>query len=89
MPWALTSLRKHHHPHFHCWDCRGTTQYLHAIPGEELEVDTGLVEISRESIPSVRPLSFVIADRVFTMDVAAQLIPTDKNNAWGGVTGKY
>jgi len=30
----------------------------------------------------------MIADRVFSMDVTAQLIPTDQNTAWGGVAGK-
>ncbi|KAF8141363.1 hypothetical protein EV363DRAFT_1248000 [Boletus edulis] len=31
------------------------SEYLHVIPGEKLEVDTGLVEIPRDCIPSVRP----------------------------------
>ena len=30
----------------------------------------------------------MIADRVFTMDVAAQLVPTVQNTVWGGVGGK-
>lgn len=36
----------------------------------------------------MQPLNFEIAGRVFVMDVAAQLIPTDQNIAWGGVAGK-
>ncbi|KAF8448784.1 acid protease [Boletus edulis BED1] len=62
--------------------------YLKAIPGAKLDSNTGLIEIPPSSISSMQSLNFTIADRVFSMDVAAQLIPTDQNTAWGGVSGK-
>ncbi|KAG6381803.1 acid protease [Boletus reticuloceps] len=62
--------------------------YLKAIPGAKLDSNTGLIEIPPSSISSMQPLDFTIADQVFSMDVAAQLIPTDQNTAWGGVSGK-
>ncbi|KAG8221143.1 acid protease [Butyriboletus roseoflavus] len=62
--------------------------YMNAIPGATFDSNTTLIEIPPSSIPSMQPLNFSIANRVFTMDVAAQLIPTDQNIAWGGVAGK-
>lgn len=62
--------------------------YLLAISGAKLDSNTGLIEIPHSSVPFMQPLNFLIAGRVFTMDVAAQLIPTDQNEAWGGVAGK-
>ena len=62
--------------------------YLNAIPGAMLDNTTGLIEIPPSSVSLMQPLNFFIADRMFTMDVAAQLIPTDQNIAWGGVAGK-
>lgn len=62
--------------------------YLDAIPGAAMDSSTGLVEIPPSSVSYMQPLNFVIAGRAFTMDVAAQLIPTDQNIAWGGVAGK-
>ena len=62
--------------------------YLKAIPGAKLDSNTGLIEIPPSSISSMQPLDFTIAGRVFSLDVAAQLIPTSQNTAWGGVAGK-
>ena len=62
--------------------------YLHAIPGAKLDSSIGLIQIPPSSISSMQPLNFTIAGTVFSMDVAAQLIPTSQNVAWGGVAGK-
>lgn len=62
--------------------------YLNAIPGATVDNTTGLIEIPPSSVSSMQPISFFAADHVFFMDVAAQLIPTDQNTAWGGVAGK-
>ncbi|KAF8141387.1 acid protease [Boletus edulis] len=60
-------------------------------------VDTGTTQVLLaddffavylKAIPGANLSNFTIADRVFSMDVAAQLIPTDQNTAWGGVSGK-
>ncbi|KAF8448755.1 acid protease [Boletus edulis BED1] len=59
-------------------------RYMHAIPGAKVDSNTGLIEIPRRSISSMHPLNFTIAGQVFSLDVAAQLIPKDQNTAWGG-----
>ncbi|KAG6381827.1 acid protease [Boletus reticuloceps] len=59
-------------------------RYLHAIPGAKVDSITGLIEIPQRSISSMHSLNFTIAGRVFSLDVAAQLIPKDQNTAWGG-----
>ena len=64
------------------------TAYMNAIPGAKFDSKTQLIEIPASSVLHMQPLHFTIADRVFTLDVAAQLIPTDQNTAWGGVAGK-
>ena len=61
---------------------------MNAIPGATFDSNTGLIEIPTRSISLMQPLHFKIADHVLTMDVAAQLIPTDQNKEWGGVAGK-
>ena len=45
-------------------------------------------QVSSESILSTQPPNFMATDRVFAVDIATQLIPTDWNIAWRGVTGK-
>ncbi|KIO07573.1 hypothetical protein M404DRAFT_8365 [Pisolithus tinctorius Marx 270] len=62
--------------------------YRSSIPGATLDKSTGLITIPPSSIPYMQPLNFTIGDTIFSMDVAAQLIPTDQNEAWGGVAGK-
>ncbi|KIJ65377.1 hypothetical protein HYDPIDRAFT_110424 [Hydnomerulius pinastri MD-312] len=62
--------------------------YVGAIPGAKLDENTGLIEIPKSSIASMKSLDFSIGGTVFSMDVAAQLIPTDQNTAWGGVASK-
>ncbi|KAG8221152.1 acid protease [Butyriboletus roseoflavus] len=62
--------------------------YVNAIPGATLDSTTGLLEIPTSSIPLMQPLNFTMADRVFTMDVAAQLFPSNEDIALGGVAGK-
>ncbi|KIJ21176.1 hypothetical protein PAXINDRAFT_107055 [Paxillus involutus ATCC 200175] len=62
--------------------------YMGAIPGAKLDPSTGLIEIPKSSVASMQPLDFAIGGSVFSMDVAAQLIPTDQNTAWGGVGSK-
>lgn len=63
--------------------------YLSAIPGAQFDPVTTLIEIPASSISSMQPLNFTIGDRVFSLDVAAQLIPTDENTAIGGDPGKH
>ena len=58
--------------------------YLDAIPEETLDSHTGLIEIPlppSESILSTQPPNFMATDRVFAVDITAQLIPTDRNIA--------
>ncbi|KAF9232454.1 acid protease [Melanogaster broomeanus] len=62
--------------------------YMQAIPGAYLDQHTGLIEIPSKSVPYMQPLNFSIGGQIFSMDVAAQLIPTDQNTAWGGVASK-
>lgn len=62
--------------------------YRSSIPGATLDKFTGLITIPPSSIPYMQPLNFTIGDTIFSMDVAVQLIPTDQNEAWGGVAGK-
>lgn len=62
--------------------------YMDAIPGATLDVQTGLIEIPASSVSQMKSLNFTIGGQVFSMDVAAQLIPTDQNTAYGGVAGK-
>lgn len=62
--------------------------YLRAIPGAKLDSTTGLIEIPPAAISSMQPLNFNIGGTVFSMTVAAQLIPQDQNTAWGGVANK-
>ncbi|KAF8125492.1 acid protease [Boletus edulis] len=62
--------------------------YKNAIQGASMDPNTGLLEIPRSSIKHMRPLNFTLADRVFSLDVAAQLFPADQNTAWGGVPEK-
>ncbi|KAF8555831.1 acid protease [Imleria badia] len=57
--------------------------YLNAIPGAQLDPVTDLIEIPASSISSMQPLNFTIGDREFTLDVAAQLIPTEENTELG------
>ncbi|KAG6375312.1 acid protease [Boletus reticuloceps] len=64
------------------------TVYMNAIPGANKDSNTGLLDIPPSSISYMQPLNFTLADRVFSMDVAAQLVPADQNTAWGGVPGK-
>ena len=45
-------------------------------------------QVSSESILSTQPPNFMATDQVFAVDIAAQLIQTDRNIAWRGVTGK-
>lgn len=62
--------------------------YMNAIPGAQMDPDTGLIEIPVSSVALMEPLKFVIGDSVLVMDVAAQLVPQDENLVWGGVAGK-
>ena len=63
--------------------------YMSAIPGATFNSNnTGLLEMPPSSVKYMQPLNFTIGGRVFSLDVAAQLIPTDQNTAWGGVAGK-
>lgn len=62
--------------------------YMKAIPGSKLDNVTGLLEIPPSSVSQMQPLHFVIGDRVFTLDVAAQLFPKYQDVALGGVAGK-
>ncbi|KAJ8595582.1 hypothetical protein M405DRAFT_727739, partial [Rhizopogon salebrosus TDB-379] len=43
--------------------------------------------IPSSSVANMQPLNFTIGGTVFTMDVAAQLIPIDQNSAWTGNPG--
>ncbi|KAH7909946.1 acid protease [Hygrophoropsis aurantiaca] len=61
--------------------------YMDAIPGAYLDDNTGLLVIPASSVADMQYLNFTIGGTVFSMDVAAQLIPTDQNTAWGGETG--
>lgn len=61
--------------------------YMDAISGATFDEKTGLIEIPNNSTSSMQPLNFFIADRMFTMDRAAQLFPKDQNTAIGGVAG--
>ncbi|KAH7917858.1 acid protease [Leucogyrophana mollusca] len=63
-------------------------EYMGAIPGAFLDDNTGLLEIPPSSVADMQPLNFTIGGTVFSMDVAAQLIPEDQNTAWGGEAGK-
>ncbi|KAG2740758.1 hypothetical protein P692DRAFT_201857667 [Suillus brevipes Sb2] len=45
--------------------------YLRAIPGAKIDPSTGLMT------------NFTISGTVFSMDAAAQLIPSDQNTEWG------
>ncbi|KIK92610.1 hypothetical protein PAXRUDRAFT_146921 [Paxillus rubicundulus Ve08.2h10] len=65
------------------------TVYMDAIPGAKMDPNTGLLEIPKSSVASMQPLNFTIGCTVFSMDVAAQLIPTDQNTIWGGVESKH
>ena len=58
--------------------------YLNAIPGAKWHSGPELIEIPHSSILLMQPLNFTIGDRVFTMDVAAQLIPKARNTAYCG-----
>jgi len=57
--------------------------YMKAIPGAELDQSAGLMSIPASSVSEIQPLNFTIGGTVFSMDAAAQLIPTDQNAAWG------
>ncbi|KAF9224223.1 acid protease [Gyrodon lividus] len=62
--------------------------YMDAIPGAKLDHNRSFIEIPHSSIPHIQPLNFTIGCRVFSMDAAAQLIPTDQNTFWGGDPSK-
>ena len=57
--------------------------YMKAIPGAKLDQSTGLMTVPASSVSEIQPLNFTIGGTVFSMDAAAQLIPTDQNTAWG------
>jgi hypothetical protein len=61
--------------------------YMGAIPNAYLDDNTGLIVIPSSSVTGMQSLNFTIGGTVFSMDPAAQLIPQDQNNAWGGQTG--
>jgi hypothetical protein len=56
------------------------------IPGSYYDNQTGFV-IPSSSIANMQPLNFTIGGTVFTMDVAAQLIPINQDSAWTGNHG--
>jgi hypothetical protein len=58
-----------------------------AIPGSYYDNQTGFIVIPSPSIRNMQPLNFTIGGTVFTMDVAAQIIPVDQNSAWSGNPG--
>ncbi|OAX34730.1 acid protease [Rhizopogon vinicolor AM-OR11-026] len=60
--------------------------YMAAIPGSYYDNQTTFV-IPSSSIANMQPLNFTIGSTVFTMDVAAQLIPVDQDSAWGDDPG--
>jgi len=55
-----------------------------AIPGSYYDNQTTFV-IPSSSIANMQPLNFTIGSTLFTMDVAAQLIPVDQDYAYSGV----
>ncbi|OJA14484.1 hypothetical protein AZE42_06067 [Rhizopogon vesiculosus] len=57
--------------------------YMKAIPGAKLDESTGLMTVPASSVSEIQPLNFTVGGTVFSMDAAAQLIPTDQNTAWG------
>ncbi|KAG1718675.1 acid protease [Suillus paluster] len=57
--------------------------YMRAIPGAKLDQTTGLMTIPESSVSKIQPLNFTVGGTVFSLDAAAQLIPTDQNTAWG------
>ena len=61
---------------------------MKAIPGAVWNWTSLLLEIPPASISSMQPVTFVIGDMNFTLDVAAQLVLPSQNTAWGGVPGK-
>jgi hypothetical protein len=58
-----------------------------AIPGSYYDNQSAFFVIPSSSIANMQPLDFMIGGTVFTMDVAAQLIPVDQNTVWGGNPG--
>jgi hypothetical protein len=62
-------------------------KYLDAIPGSYLDTTIGLIVIPSSSVADMKPLNFTIGGHVFSLDTAAQLIPSDQNAVWGGKTG--
>lgn len=62
--------------------------YVNSIPGANFDNNLGLLEIPKSSIPKMKPLIFFISGHSFIMDVAAQLIPADQNEFWGGDASK-
>jgi len=61
--------------------------YQAAIPGSYVDNDTGLFVIPEYSLEYLQPVDFRIGGATFTLEPAAQLIPQDQNEAWGGVPG--
>ncbi|KAF8432236.1 acid protease [Boletus edulis BED1] len=53
--------------------------YMKAIPGANIDSNTGLLDIPPSSISRMQPLNFTLADRLF---------PADQNTALGGDPGK-
>ena len=63
--------------------------YTKAIPGAKLDKESGLLEIPESSISKLRPLTFDIGGRPFTVDAGSQVVPTTENSAWGGDPAKH
>ncbi|EIW85612.1 acid protease [Coniophora puteana RWD-64-598 SS2] len=62
-------------------------KYTAAIPGSYQDNNTGLIVIPPASVSKIQNLTLEIGGKDFVLDVGAQLIPQDENEAWGGENG--
>ncbi|KAG1724459.1 aspartic peptidase domain-containing protein [Suillus paluster] len=58
-----------------------------AIPGSYYDNQSSFIVIPSSSIGNMQPLNLTIGGAVFTMDVAAQLVPIGQDSAWDGNPG--
>ncbi|KAG1741518.1 acid protease [Suillus paluster] len=61
--------------------------YMAAIPGSYYDNQSSFIVIPSSSIGNMQPLNLTIGGAVFTMDVAAQLVPIGQDSAWDGNPG--
>lgn len=56
---------------------------MDAIPGANIDSDTGLTIFPNSSVHSMKPLDFKIGGRTFTLDATAQLLTAEQTRGWG------